>query len=95
MSEPHSPNLAHDLRGPLVTIEGFVGEIALVLDELEGLIADGAPTPEVAARLAVLLDADLRPCVDFVIRAAAMLHARIDALDESPPQDDPSGQAPQ
>ena len=73
--------LAHDLRGPLVTIEGFVGEMAVALDELEILIADGAPATDVTTRLAVLLEADLRPCIDFVARAATMMHARIDQLD--------------
>lgn len=79
MSDPDA-KLAHDLRGPLVTIEGFVGEIAVALDELEGLLAADAPAADVAARLAVLLEADLRPCVGFVTRATAMLHARIDAI---------------
>ena len=91
MSEPVScsnPGLAHDLRGPLVTIEGFVGEIAAALDELELLIADGASANDVSTRLGVLLEADLRPCIDFVTRSATMMHARIDAIDA----DDPSSE---
>lgn len=89
MSEPartSDSELAHDLRGPLVTIEGFVGEIAVALDELEILIADGAPATDVTTRLAVLLEADLRPCLDFVARAASMMHTRIDTLD--PPSEE-------
>ena len=82
MTAPASSRLAHDLRGPLVTIEGFVGEISAALDELESLLADGAPAADVSTRLAVLLDADLRPCIGFVTRAASMMHTRIDALDE-------------
>ena len=82
------PGLAHDLRGPLVTIEGFVGEIAAALDELEILIADGASANDVTTRLGVLLEADLRPCIDFVTRSAAMMHARIDAIDAADPSSD-------
>ena len=89
MSVPRSTRLAHDLRGPLVTIEGFVGEITTALDELESLMADGASTSDVATRLAVLLDADLRPCIGFVTRAAAMMHERIDAIGDVPPDELP------
>ena len=82
-------SLAHDLRGPLVTVEGFVGEIAAALDELEGLLNEGATASDVATRLSVLLDADLRPCVGFITRAATMMHGRIDALEKSPPDASP------
>ena len=79
-----SATLVHDLRGPLVTMEGFVGEVGLALDELEALLREEASSADVVARLRELLEADLRPCLAFVDRAAQTLHGRIDALDTDP-----------
>lgn len=73
--------LAHDLRGPLVTIEGFQGEMSHALDELERMLAEAAPPGDIVARLATLLDEDLRPCLAFATRAASQMHARIDELE--------------
>ena len=72
--------LAHDLRGPLVTIDGFTGEIEHALAELDALLARNADAPEVVGRLRELLAEDLRPCLGFVGEATRQLHARIDAL---------------
>lgn len=73
--------LAHDLRGPLVTIEGFQGEMSHALDELERMLTDGEKSSEIAERLASLLDEDLRPCLAFAGRALGQMHERIDELD--------------
>ena len=73
--------LAHDLRGPLVTIDGFHGEISLALDELERMFSDGEPAIDIANRLSSLLDEDLRPCLAFATRAAGQLHEVIDEFD--------------
>lgn len=81
--------LAHDLRGPLLNIEGFAAEIALGFEELERLLDQAAPADAVIVRLGALLDEDLRPCLDFLERAATMLHARIDALE--PTAEGPDG----
>lgn len=75
--------LAHDLRGPLITVEGFAAEIGEALTELERLLAAEADPARVAARLAELLDEDLRPCLGFVESAARTMHDRIDALGAS------------
>ena len=96
MTEPDAQartSLAHDLRGPLVTIEGFAGEIDDALAELEGLLGDGAPAELVVARLAALLAEDLRPCLDFLGTASRTLHERLDALDGTGPgaDDDATG----
>ena len=77
-------SLVHDLRGPLITLEGFLGEVDEALTELEKLIGDGAPEGVVAERLAALLVDDIRPCLAFVDAAGASLHERIDALRPSP-----------
>ena len=73
--------LVHDLRGPLVTIEGFTGEIGQALGELETMLGAQAAPEEVVGRLTELLDEDLLPCLEFVSRAVTMMHGRIDGID--------------
>ena len=75
-----SATLVHDLRGPLVTIDGFAGEIRHALEELDALLGPETPDAALVARLRTLLEEDLRPCLGFVDEAARLLHARIDAL---------------
>lgn len=94
-SEPEAASgrgarLAHDLRGPLLTIEGFAAEIAIALEELERMLDGSVPADTVVARLGALLDEDLRPCLDFLGRAATMLHERIDSIEPNGPASDGS-----
>ena len=78
---PHArATLAHDLRGPLITVEGFAAEIGEALGELERLIATDADPARTAARLSELLVDDLRPCLGFLESATRTMHDRIDAL---------------
>lgn len=72
--------LVHDLRGPLITIDGFAGEIDRALEELETLLEGGADASVVTERLAALLADDLRPCLGFVESATRTMHERIDFL---------------
>ena len=84
-----SATLVHDLRGPLVTLDGFAGEIGEALGELETLLERGEAPEAIVAKLRELMVEDLRPCLGFVADAAAQLHERIDRLalpaDAAPP----------
>ncbi len=82
--------LAHDLRGPVLTIDGFAAELRLATDELVRVASDGAgadATPrenDPAALRERVLDiarTDLLPCLECIAAAAATLGARVDALD--------------
>jgi len=83
-----SVSLVHDLRGPLVTIDGFGSEMRYALEELEALLAGNPSDADVVATLRGVLKDDLQPCLKFVLESSQMLHARIDAL--ALPHDDPT-----
>lgn len=60
--------VSHDLRGPLVNLVGFTGEVGLSLDQLESGRGDGKQL------------ADMRQSVDFISTNARRLESLIDAL---------------
>ena len=79
--------LAHDLRGPALTVQGFASELGVALAELAEAAAaarDGGDGEALARRVAELLEADLEPCVECISSAATTLAERIDELETSP-----------
>ena len=72
----------HDLRGPIVNIHGFAGELEIAIAELTTLFEqhrDVLPADFRAASTAIVQD-DLTPCLEFLKQANQQLDNRIDDL---------------
>jgi signal transduction histidine kinase len=73
-------SVSHDLRSPLVNLQGFSKELQVSCDELRATLAAARlPVPE-RTRLARVLDGDLAESLHFLRTAVARSAAIIDAL---------------
>jgi signal transduction histidine kinase len=73
-------SVSHDLRSPLVNLQGFSKELQVSCDELRATLAAASlPVPE-STRLARVLDGDLAESLHFLRTAGARSAAIIDAL---------------
>jgi PAS domain S-box-containing protein len=73
-------SVSHDLRSPLVNLEGFSKELGLSCDDLRALLG-GADVPEAVRRRALgLLDSDMAESVQYIRTAVGRLSGIIDAL---------------
>jgi PAS domain S-box-containing protein len=73
-------SVSHDLRSPLVNLQGFSQEISMALPALRELIAGGNLAPEEMQRGTKLIDADMQQSVHFIQSAVSRLGGIIDAL---------------
>jgi signal transduction histidine kinase len=73
-------SVSHDLRSPLVNLEGFTRELADSCDDLTRATAT-LPIPEIdRARLQRILASDVRESIAFIRTAVGRLSAIVDAL---------------
>ena len=93
MSEPLR-RLAHDLRGPALTVQGFAAELRLAVAELSRLAAENGESDvdaddgaELARAVAAIVETDLEPCLECIASAATTLAERIDGLDGAAAQE--------
>ncbi len=73
-------SVSHDLRSPLVNLQGFSKELSLVTQELRAILADGQWSPEVRQRGLGLVDQDMAESIRFIQTAVSRLSNIIDAL---------------
>lgn len=73
-------SVSHDLRSPLVNLQGFSKELSMVAADLQELIADPSVPAEVSERAKALLSGDLRESIRFIQTAVLRLSGIIDAL---------------
>lgn len=73
-------SVSHDLRSPLVNLQGFSKELVAVAEDMRGLISgDGVPAA-VQKRGLVLIDSDMQGCIKFIQAGVMRLSGIIDAL---------------
>ena len=73
-------SVSHDLRSPLVNLEGFSQELRLVCADIREILADGDLPPEVRRRGLALVDEDMATSTHFIREAVKRLSGIIDAL---------------
>jgi signal transduction histidine kinase len=73
-------SVSHDLRSPLVNLQGFSMELATSARELRALVADAPLAPGVKEEAATLIDRNMAESIHFIHNAVVRLSAIIDAL---------------
>lgn len=72
-------SVSHDLRSPLVNLQGFSQELGRARDELQGLVL-GEITDQQRQRARMLVENDMTESVGFIKTAVTRLSSIIDAL---------------
>ena len=73
-------SVSHDLRSPLVNLQGFSHELSLTSEELEKLLSSAAVPAATRDRALSLLQGDLAESITFIRNAVRHLSAIIDGL---------------
>jgi signal transduction histidine kinase len=73
-------SVSHDLRSPLVNLEGFGKELSLACQEIRAILADKALPPTLQRRGLTLLDGDVAESIRFIQTGVLRLSNIIDAL---------------
>jgi len=73
-------SVSHDLRSPLVNLEGFSEELSLVCQDLKGLLTDDSLSPCLRQRGMELLDGDMAESIRFIRTGVRRLSNIIDGL---------------
>jgi signal transduction histidine kinase len=72
--------VSHDLRAPLVNLQGFSNELALGCGELEEKLLDGGLPPQLAAEVEPILKHNIPSALRFISASASKFQRLIDAL---------------
>jgi PAS domain S-box-containing protein len=73
-------SVSHDLRSPLVNLEGFSRELALSCAEVKQVLTDPAMPPELRARAEAILGREVAESIGYIQAGVARLTGIIDAL---------------
>jgi PAS domain S-box-containing protein len=73
-------SVSHDLRSPLVNLQGFSQELLLTSEELQKLLADPAVPPDIRDTATALTTGELAESIGFIRNAVRHLSNIIDGL---------------
>lgn len=71
---------SHDLKSPLVNIQGFSGELSRTCEQIDELLRDEKMPPEIKRQLAPLLDEDIPESIKFIRAGAVKMQALLNGL---------------
>lgn len=71
---------SHDLRGPLVNIEGFAGEIRRALEEIKVLLEHSELTAQSREILRQIIESDIRESLHFISAGTAKMDSLLSGL---------------
>jgi signal transduction histidine kinase len=73
-------SVSHDLRSPLVNLEGFSRELSLSCEAVKGILTDPAMPTDLRARAEAVLGQEVRESIGYIQAGVARLTGIIDAL---------------
>lgn len=73
-------SVSHDLRTPLVSLQGFSKELSLVNKEMHQVLADASVPESIRLKASNLLDGSMQESLRFIQAAVTRLSSIIDAL---------------
>lgn len=73
-------SVSHDLRSPLVNLQGFGKELALAMEEMKALLSEAEVPAGIRSRGASILEHGMAEPIRFIQTAVTRLSAIIDAL---------------
>jgi signal transduction histidine kinase len=73
-------SVSHDLRAPLVNLQGFSKELGLVCDDLRPLVTNPEPTPGTRQQALALLNGSMAESIHYIQNGVLRLSGIIDAL---------------
>jgi signal transduction histidine kinase len=73
-------SVSHDLRSPLVNLQGFSKELAMACTELETLVEDRTVPEELRTRMERIVDREIRESVYYIRTAVTRAGGIIDSL---------------
>jgi PAS domain S-box-containing protein len=73
-------SVSHDLRSPLVNLEGFSRELALSCEEVKRVLTDPAMPPELRAKAETIVGREVAESIGHIQAGVARLTGIIDAL---------------
>ncbi len=73
-------SVSHDLRSPLVNLQGFSKELSLIGKDLTRLVEDEKIPPELRGRARMMIETDMAESIGFIQTAVTRLSSIIDAL---------------
>ena len=71
---------SHDLRSPLVNIEGFSNELSQTCMELKGILNDSSINNNIKQKLLMLLDEDITESIKFITAGASKMAMLLNGL---------------
>ena len=72
-------SVSHDLRSPLVNLQGFSQELEEVARDIRNTVG-GADVPELEMKITALINQDMHRCIRFIQTSVSRLSGIIDAL---------------
>jgi PAS domain S-box-containing protein len=73
-------SVSHDLRSPLVNLDGFAKELSLISEEIREIIEGGQLSPALRERTVQLLEGEMAEAIHFIQTNVMRLSDIIDAL---------------